>query len=56
MKETTMGDWIPTEEIGNMVDFLGGFPTKVRQARFLIGLIRFDWQRATYSEPNLKPF
>ena len=27
MKETTMGDWIPTEEIGDMVDFLGGFPT-----------------------------
>merc|ERR1712131_518888 len=22
MKETTMGDWIPTEEIGDMVDFL----------------------------------
>ena len=25
MKETTMGDWIPTEEIGDMVDFLGWF-------------------------------
>ena len=55
MKETTMGDWIPTEEIGDMVDFLGGFPIKVRQARYLIGSIRFDWQRTTYSEQNLKP-
>ena len=27
MKETTMGDWIPTEEIGDMVEFLGGFST-----------------------------
>jgi len=29
MKETTMGDWIPTEEIGDMVDFLGGFSTQI---------------------------
>ena len=40
MKETTMGNWIPTEEIGDMVDFLGGFPTEF--AKLVSSLAKSD--------------